>query len=168
MKNTFEGIGGRDGSHCGLTDWYGEHEAALAKALTGKKDFDTGWYSSKKEIASARITRCNGKVIVEVSVSDDFDTVGRGEREVTSPVTLDSIREAIDKAWEDAEDDQKESTNGTVNTVLAQLKTLKEWAEGDAEHSKENGATEQAEKDKARAKRLSKAIFLLQDCFRDC
>jgi len=106
MKNTFEGIGGRDGSHCGLTDWYGEHEAALAKALTGKKDFDTGWYSSKKEIASARITRCKGKVIVAVSVSDDFDSVGRGEREVTSPVTLDSICEAIDKAWEDAKDDQ--------------------------------------------------------------
>ena len=61
-----------------------------------------------------------------------------------------------------------ESTNRTVNAVLAQLKTLKEWAEGDAEHSKENGATEQAERDKARAKRLSKVIFLLQDCFREC
>ena len=107
MKNTFEGFGGRDGSHCGLTDWYDEHEAALAKALAGKRDFDTGWYSSKKEIASARIVRCKGKVVVEVSVSDDFDSDGRGEREVTSPVTLDSIREAIDEAWDDAADDQK-------------------------------------------------------------
>ena len=42
------------------------------------------------------------------------------------------------------------------------------WAEEDAEHSKENGATQQAEMDKARAKRLSKVIFLLQDCFREC
>ena len=106
MKNTFEGVGG-DGSHCGLTDWYDEHEAALAKALAGNGDFDTGWYGSKKEIASARIVRCMGKVVVEVSVSDDFDTDGRGEGEATLPVTLDSIREAIDKAWGDANDDQK-------------------------------------------------------------
>ena len=61
-----------------------------------------------------------------------------------------------------------ESTNGTVYAVLAQLKTLKGWAEEDAERSKENGATQQAEMDKARAKRLSKVIFLLQDCFREC
>jgi len=107
MSDIFEGIGGRDGSHWGLTDWYDEQEAALVAALKGRKDFDTGWYSSKKEIASARITRRKGKVVVEASVSDDFDTDGRGEREVTSPVTLDSIREAIDKAWDDANDNRK-------------------------------------------------------------
>lgn len=106
MSDLFEGIGG-DGSHRGLADWYDEHEAALAKALKGKRDFNTGWYGSKHEIASARITRRKGKVVVEVSVSDDFDTNGRGEREVNATVTLDSIREAIDNAWDDAKEDRK-------------------------------------------------------------
>lgn len=106
MSDLFEGIGG-DGSHRGLADWYDEHEAALAKALKGKRDFNTGWYGSKHEIASARITRRKGKVVVEVSVSDDFDTNGRGEREVNATVTLDTIREAIDNAWDDAKEDRK-------------------------------------------------------------
>ena len=44
-----------DGAHCGLTDWYPDGHAELEQALKEKIPFDTGWYSSKKEIASARI-----------------------------------------------------------------------------------------------------------------
>ena len=44
-----------DGAHCGLADWYPEQEAALKAALKAHAAFDTGWYSSKKQIASARV-----------------------------------------------------------------------------------------------------------------
>ena len=44
-----------DGAHCGLSDWYSDGRAELEQALKEKIPFDTGWYSSKKEIASARI-----------------------------------------------------------------------------------------------------------------
>ena len=70
-----------DGAHGGLSDWYEEHEAALKAALDAHAPFDTGWYSSKKEIASARIRSDDGvRIKVDASVSDDFDTDGRGYR----------------------------------------------------------------------------------------
>ena len=66
-----------NGAHCGLSDWYKEGEAQLTAALAERVPFTTGWYSSKKEIASARIWSEDGvKIKVEVSVSDDFDTQG--------------------------------------------------------------------------------------------
>lgn len=98
---------GGDGAHCGLDDWYEDKEAALEAALASGKPFDTGWYSSKKEIASARISSDGKTVFVEVSVSDDFDTDGRGE--ATAECNLDSVREAIDSAWNDAGEDQKDN-----------------------------------------------------------
>ena len=95
-----------DGAHWGLTDWYPENEAALAAALADGAPFDTGWYSSKKEIASARIYSFEGKVIrVEASVSDDFDTPGRGSV-TASEATLAAVAEAVTQAWEDAEADR--------------------------------------------------------------
>lgn len=96
-----------DGAHCGLGDLYPDKEAALVKALASGKPFDTGWYSSKKEIASARIFSGDGKTItVEVSVSDDFDTNGMGRKE--SPGSgIEEVRETIYKAWDEANDDQK-------------------------------------------------------------
>jgi len=95
-----------DGSHWGLSDWYPENEAALTAALSAGEPFDTGWYSSKKEIASARIYSFEGKVIrVEVSVSDDFDTPGRASI-TASGATIAAVAEAVDQAWEDAEADR--------------------------------------------------------------
>lgn len=95
-----------DGAHWGLTDWYPENEAALAAALAEGAPFDTGWYSSKKEIASARIYSLDGKIIqVEASVSDDFDTCGNGGV-TASEATLAAVAEAVDQAWEDAEADR--------------------------------------------------------------
>lgn len=100
----------RDGAHCGLTDWYEPLEKAIVEALArGKRApaWTTGWYASKKEIASACITCVGGQITVRVSVSDDFDTSGRGE--VTIPFTenLDKIRAAVDSAWDAAGDDQR-------------------------------------------------------------
>lgn len=105
MKTTLEAFKSGDGAHCGLSDWYPEKEKALAEALASGKPFDTGWYGSKKEIASARISSDGKTVRVEVSVSDDFDTPGNGE--ATAEPTLESISEAIQRAWEEAEGDQK-------------------------------------------------------------
>jgi hypothetical protein len=97
-----------DGAHCGLGDWYPEKEQALEKAIAqDPMSFDTGWYASKKEIASARIYSSNCETInVEVSVSDDFDTNGMGFAS-TSKKSLEAIREAIYEAWDEAEKDQK-------------------------------------------------------------
>ena len=95
-----------DGAHWGLTDWYPENETALAAALAEGAPFDTGWYSSKKEIASARIYSFEGKVIrVEVTVSDDFDTPGRASI-TASDATLAAVADAVAQAWEDAEADR--------------------------------------------------------------
>lgn len=99
---------GASGAHCGLTDWYPELESALKDVLKRKVAFDTGWYGSKKEIASARIIRNVRGIYIEVSVSDDFDTEGSGSTWVTTKnPTLEQIRKAIYKAWDKAEDNQK-------------------------------------------------------------
>lgn len=100
-----------DGAHCGLTDWYPELEAAIAAALARGKGYawTTGWYSSKKEIASACIGQSGGEITVEVSVSDDLDTPGRGERTIRFTKSLDRIRDAITAAWEEAESDRRDN-----------------------------------------------------------
>jgi hypothetical protein len=98
-----------DGSHCGLADWYPEKEKALAAALAKHKPFDTGWYGSKKEIASARIRSEDGiKLKIEVSVSDDLDTGGLGYASI-SDWTPEAVSAAIYKAWDLADHDQEDN-----------------------------------------------------------
>ena len=95
-----------DGAHCGLSDWYADGEAELMAALSAHEPFDTDWYSSKKEIASARIWSMDGKTIrVAVSVSDDFDTIGKGER--VADWSIEKIQWAIEDAWAEAQEDQE-------------------------------------------------------------
>lgn len=98
-----------DGAHCGLTDWYTENEAALKAALDAHAPFDTGWYGSKKEIASARIRSTDGQTIkVEASVSDDFDTEGSGSN-TTTEWTLEAVAKAVDAAWDEAVEHRKDN-----------------------------------------------------------
>jgi len=98
-----------NGAHCGLSDWYENGEAELKAALADHIPFDTGWYSSKKEIASARIWSEDGiKIKVEVFVSDDFDTTGIGYAS-TGEWLVDAIHSCINKAWEKAESDRDDS-----------------------------------------------------------
>lgn len=103
------GFEGKDGAHWGLHDWYPEGEKALEEVLAEHVPFDTGWYTSKKEIASARISSVNAELIrVEVSVFDDFDT--EGSAAITSKSwSLEGIRGAIDKAWGMAETNRREN-----------------------------------------------------------
>lgn len=100
-----------DGAHCGLGDWYKEIEIGIQEALdkgTGHA-WTTDWYSSKKEIASAKITHCDGEITIDVSVSDDFDTPGMGELSIPHTTDIEKVREAIYEAWQGAEDNQKDN-----------------------------------------------------------
>jgi hypothetical protein len=100
-----------DGAHCGLTDWYEPLEAAITAALALGKGYawTTGWYGSKKEIASACITQHGGQITVKASVSDDLDTEGMGEKTIRFTTNLEKIRDAITAAWEEAEENQKDN-----------------------------------------------------------
>ena len=106
--NIFDNLPGRNGAHWGLTDIYPDKLDALKRALAGDLDFTTGWYSSKKEIASANITRVDGIVEIAVSVTDDFDTEGFASIETASS-TWEEIAPLIDKAWQAAENNRKEN-----------------------------------------------------------
>lgn len=91
-----------DGSHRGLSHWYPEKEAALKAALDARKPFDTGWYKSKHEIASARIWSDDGQTInVKASVSDDFDTEGLAHF-TTKNWALCALAETVDEAFDAA------------------------------------------------------------------
>lgn len=95
-----------DGAHWGLSDWYERGEAQLKEALADHEPFDTGWYSSKKEIASARISSQDGiKIKVEAGVSDDFDTEGLGYASTTD-WTVEAVTGCIEKAWAAAEQER--------------------------------------------------------------
>jgi len=107
--NIFKNLPGIDGAHCGLSDLYPDRLEALTRALNSCQDFTTGWYSSKKELASACIAQSDGIVYVTVSVSDDFDTPGLGEAEKMRPVAWEDIESMIDKAWQLAEENRKEN-----------------------------------------------------------
>jgi hypothetical protein len=103
---TIESFMHGDGAHWGLSDWYPENEAALRAALNAREPFTTGWYSSKKKIASACITSDDGVHIrIEVSVTDDFDTPGDAERTIET-WTLAAVANAISDAWDDASEDR--------------------------------------------------------------
>ncbi|PNV83812.1 MAG: hypothetical protein C0610_16665 [Desulfobacteraceae bacterium] len=107
----FEKLGG-DGAHCGLTDLYPNYTEALMKAIKTHGDFDTGWYASKKEIASGRIVRRDGLYIVSASVSDDFDTEGLGVVQFKFPShvnVIEEINKRLNEAWDLADEDRKEN-----------------------------------------------------------
>jgi hypothetical protein len=102
-----------DGAHCGLGDWYPDVEASIVEALEQgpEHEWTTDWYSSKKEIASARISHRadleGGGLCIEVTVSDDFDTPGHGAKIIRHTTDLEEVREAIYAAWDEAETNQK-------------------------------------------------------------
>jgi hypothetical protein len=109
VKNIFANLPGCDGSHCGLSDLYPDRERRLKAALKRHKPFDTGWWASKKEIASGRLSSEDGKTILaEASVSDDFDTEGKGSCE-TETWTFDACERALGEAWHAADEAKKDN-----------------------------------------------------------
>lgn len=112
-----------DGAHWGIADWYQDKKYALKRAIGGKSDWTTGWYSSKKEIVSANITREGGEYIVEVSVSDDFDTEGLAVRgfkpkKATTEAILKRIEKELHEAWDEAKVDQRHNRQYRGFSVL--------------------------------------------------
>jgi hypothetical protein len=59
-----------------------------------------------------------------------------------------------------------ETTNAKIASVLAEVNVLIEWAEADAQHAKENGASDTAKDDRRRARNLKRARFLIAHCER--
>lgn len=116
-----------DGAHCGLADWYPEKEEALKAALESGLKFDTGWYASKKEIASARISGDSEQIRVEVSVSDDFDTEGYAAETIPAQASLDDIANAIYRIWDAAEEAQKDNRDYAGYSLIHYSTKIPEW-----------------------------------------
>lgn len=112
MDDILEDYRGCNGSHWGLTDWYDEVKKRVVKALKKGADYDwtTGWWSSKKAIASGKLTCSAGEIFVEVSVSDDFDAEGRGTVRLEFTDDVAKIHMAIDEAWGLAVEGQKDNS----------------------------------------------------------
>ena len=118
-----------DGAHWGLSDWYPEGKAQLAAALVDGSPFDTGWYSSKKEIASARIWSEDGvKIKVEACVSDDFDTEGLGYASTTD-WSIEAVQGCVSKAWDKAEQARDEAQPYEGFTILQYREKGPAWVE---------------------------------------
>lgn len=58
----------------------------------------------------------------------------------------------------------RETTNERIDRILADLREMVGWAQADAEHSRENGADEQATDDLIRRKQLEIVIARLDEC----
>ena len=71
----FESLGGGDAAHWGLTDFYPQHLEALEKALNDAEPFDTGWYSTKKECQTARVSCLEDPEKVSIQVSCGMDSI---------------------------------------------------------------------------------------------
>lgn len=102
-----------DGAHRGLYDFYEPKKIALLEALAKKAPFTTGWYGSKHEIASGRVTRVGERVLVEASVSDDFDTEGYGrcllflDHKLGAASNLSHLEKIISLVHDAAEENRK-------------------------------------------------------------
>lgn len=71
MENYVDISSGVYCSHWGLTDLYDDCETKLRELIESGKDFVTNWCGSKKEIESARYSRCGDEFTVEVGASMD-------------------------------------------------------------------------------------------------
>lgn len=99
------GLSGADGSHWGVSDWYPEVEAALVSQLALGPDvrWDSGWWTSKKECASACIgAHGNGFLHINVVTFDDFDSEGDGHQRIPWTNDLDVIRSTLNLVWDEA------------------------------------------------------------------
>ena len=107
-----EGFTRGDGTKWGVSDFYEDKEATLRAALDSGKDFSTGWFGSKKEIASGCVTRIGKDILCEASCSDDFDTEGNGSATVkigkkSGDRLLAAIQAALDHALAEAQADRR-------------------------------------------------------------
>jgi len=107
-----------DGAHWGVDEPYPEVVDELMRAIDSGLDFDSGFYSSKKEIKAGRIERRGDVMWASVSVSNDFDCEAVGEvdfpfaelvgkdRDGRMEVIARALNEARDKACEQQKDNE--------------------------------------------------------------
>lgn len=114
-----------DGAHCGLADWYSDIEQGIVQALNQGPEFEwtTGWYSSKKEIANCCIANAQDGITIKVSVSDDFDTVGKSEKVIQHTTDLDVIRRTIYEVWDEASSDQEDNREYVGYSIFTEIET---------------------------------------------
>jgi hypothetical protein len=108
-----------DGASWGASSFYEAFETELARAIKSEQVFDTGWYSVKKEIESARIWRVGSRIHVEASVSNDFDEEGHSDGFIDLPESflvapddagveriIEALKKEIDKTIAAAEENR--------------------------------------------------------------
>lgn len=119
---------GTDGAHWGVSDWYDENRQYLLDALAKgpSYEWDTGWYTVKKEIHSARITCANGTITIFCYRADDFDSDGSAYREIQWTNNIDEIGEALDETMDDAEENRSENAPYAGFSII---KDDKSWVE---------------------------------------
>jgi hypothetical protein len=105
----------RDGAKWGVSDFYDEARESLLEALKSGEDFDTGYYGVKKEIQTGRVYRLGTTIYCEAWCSDDFDTEGHGDYEITvfdddtAEQLLEQIENGLEHAADGAESDRKDN-----------------------------------------------------------
>jgi len=117
-----------DGSKWGVSDFYDDCEQALQAALDLGPDvrWTTGWWGAKKEIVSGRISAyADGFLLLEVSVSDDFDTPGMAETVIPHTNDMATIVKHLDALHDEADQDRKD------NAVFVGFSVIKDnrWIE---------------------------------------
>lgn len=100
-----------DGSHHGLGDFYPRVREQLAEQLHKgpQHSWQTEWFGSKKEIASGRIGCVDGKIHLEASCSDDFDTEGYAEKTIDFTTDIDLISEHMDSLLDAAQSNREDN-----------------------------------------------------------
>lgn len=128
MDMIFENLDGYDDAHWGVSDWYDENRAAMIAALAKGPDYewDTGWYSVKKEIHTGRVKCESGKIHLYCSCSDDFDTIGSAYSEIPWTDDLNKIANALDVTMDDAEENRAENA---LYAGFSIIKDDKSWLE---------------------------------------
>jgi hypothetical protein len=114
-----------DGAHWGVDEPYPEVIEELMRAIDSGLDFDTGWYSSKKEIESGRVERRGDVMWASVSVSDDFDNEAVGEADFPfadlvgkdSDERMKVIGAALDAARDMARDSQRDNESAAMYCI---------------------------------------------------
>lgn len=114
---TVKRSGGYDGAHRGVSDFYSDYAEQIQEALDDGEDFTTGWYSSKHAIASGRVTRKDGMIVCQVSVSNDFDEMGSEGIVIENTTELKRVQEALEKALDGAYEDQKDNATVTMYSI---------------------------------------------------
>ena len=117
------------------SDLYADSGKELEDALNSGEDFDTDWHGFKKELESMRVSRKNGRIIVEVYAETDsiyedsaliFDCVTDEEAERITEEMIDAIREELN--WTDYREGSEEMewlpTDASLDDIMRSAREM--------------------------------------------